>query len=100
MNEKDRIFVKRGFEVATAVAFPMGNIVFLTHLANAQTPYCPTHSKPMAAAIRLLLAYTRSGAGNRTCSEKWQKKTCLPFGQRSSFCGKENRSEKSFLPIC
>jgi len=73
MNDKDRRFEKKGLERAVAVAFPMGNIEFPTHLTNAQTPYCPTHSKPMAAAIRLLLALTRSGKENRSCSETLRK---------------------------
>jgi len=73
MNDKDRRFDKKEIERTVAVAFPMGNIVFSTHLANPETPYCPTHSKPMAAAIRLLLADTRSGTGNRACLEILRK---------------------------
>jgi len=73
MNDKDRRFDKKEIKRAVAIAFPMGNIVFSTHLANAQTPYCPTHSKPMATAIRLLRADTRAGKGNRACSETLRK---------------------------
>ena len=74
MNDKVNRFGKKGIERVIAVAFPLGNIVFLTHLSNTETPYCPTHSKPMAAAIRLLLACTRSGKGNQVCSEILRKK--------------------------
>ena len=73
MSNKERVFDKKETERAVAVAFPMGNIVFPMHLANAQTPYCPTRSKPMAAAIHLLFAYSRSGKGNRACSEILRK---------------------------
>jgi hypothetical protein len=45
--------------------FQVGNIVFPTHKASAETPYCQPHSKPMANAIRLLRAYSRSREGLR-----------------------------------
>jgi hypothetical protein len=87
MNDKNRRFEKKGFEGAVAVAFPMGNIVFLTHLANTETPYSPTHSQPIATAIRWLRAFARSGKDSGTRSEIWRKNMSLPFGQKIGICG-------------
>ena len=96
MNDKSRKYDKKGLERAMAVAFPMGNIVFPTHLANAQTPYCPTRSKPMAAAIHLLFAYSRSGKGNRACSEILRKNRNQTVNGGATFEGRKTGMAKSF----
>jgi hypothetical protein len=96
---QDRVFWTKGYERGVAVAFPMGNIVFFTHLANAETPYCPTHSKPMATAIRLLLADTRSSEGNRFCSEKWRKQRASHLDKIVPFAEIKTGTKRVFLNL-